>query len=689
MFLSGTLAHASEKKLTLNDESQSFSIGSHSYILQDKDSNLSVQDVILKYRNGKIKTQNDANLINFPLSSDAQWIIIPIYNNTDKSKWLLDMGSLSSGRSGIINKFFIYEASQRIVFLDGTTSSNRLDIIGDKKKLTEVKIPKNRESILIFFIEPAPYKKLILNPSLNPDKGSIVVNNQSLIEQAIPSIILISLAVIFTGFFVTKVTGFIPIIGYYGLVYFWYVFVETNVFVPLIGLATLATIFPMLLGVFILLSCLLIIPQNYSHNYLRLILLFLIGGNFITAFIISTTNIPSFSNNILLPEFFYCLSLFGCMVFLLKNKIKFYRPLMLCLFGWVSCILIAEIIMLSAIYNHIELNFFTIHADRVSLFFQLIFVFSGVLISIKGEHARQMSSVIRQTQKTQFLLKAKKGKDETDHSRLLRVIEREREIMEELRDRESERTEEMREAKIAADQANQAKSAFLAIVSHEIRTPMTGVMGMLRMLENTEMSEQQKEYLYTIKDSGDSMLALLNDILDFSKIEGGGLDLETIQFDLKRTMNGVTMLMKAHAEQKNIDLRLNMDSTIPTQLYGDPTRLRQILLNLIGNALKFTQKGQVTMAVESLDDESNASNLHTLKFSVTDTGIGISAEAMKNLFTPFSQADSSITRKYGGTGLGLSICKKLIEAMGGEITVNSIEGRGTTFSFILKLPSKK
>ena len=239
----------------------------------------------------------------------------------------------------------------------------------------------------------------------------------------------------------------------------------------------------------------------------------------------------------------------------------------------------------------------------------------------------------------------------------------------------------MRHAKIIADEANQAKSAFLAVVSHEIRTPMTGIMGMVKMLEDTELSDEQKDFILTIGDSGQAMLALLNDILDFSKIEDGAMDLETIEFDLRRVLNSVTMLMKAHSDQKNLQLILNIDDDIPQKLYGDPTRLRQIILNLVGNAIKFTSKGHIAIVAHY---EGNGKDDNSVQFEVSDTGLGISKEAQENLFTPFAQADSSISRRYGGTGLGLAICKTLVEAMGGTIGIKSREGAGSTFHF--KLP---
>ncbi len=315
----------------------------------------------------------------------------------------------------------------------------------------------------------------------------------------------------------------------------------------------------------------------------------------------------------------------------------------------------------------------------------VLLVLSGTWY-VRAGNMNLVREILRQTKRAEAVSKLKANKETADQARLLRVIEREREIMEDLRAREAERTEEMRMAKISADEANRAKSAFLAVVSHEIRTPMTGIMGMLRLLMDTQMTREQKDYAQTIQDSGDAMLALLNDILDFSKIEGGGLTLEAIDFDLHRVIGSVAMLMNGHASQRQIYLNTDIDVDAPRFLKGDPTRLRQVLLNLVGNAIKFTQRGGVTIRVRAGDQALASGGLLPITLSVSDTGIGISEEARKNLFNPFSQADSSIARKFGGTGLGLAICRRLIQAMGSEIELTSIEGQGTTFTFTLLMP---
>ena len=259
--------------------------------------------------------------------------------------------------------------------------------------------------------------------------------------------------------------------------------------------------------------------------------------------------------------------------------------------------------------------------------------------------------------------------------------------MNELRAREVEQNVKMREARDAADEANRAKSAFLAVVSHEIRTPMSGVLGMVRLLLETVLNPKQLEYAQTIQDSSDAMLALLNDILDFEKIEHDKMRLEHIDFDLHRLVQGVITLMQGHASAKKLDLKIEMEVSIPRYVIGDAVRLRQVLLNLVGNSIKFTTQGGVTLQIRTAPgaESTVSTNLHRILFSVKDTGIGISPEAQRNLFNPFSQADSSIARKFGGTGLGLAISQRLIEAMGGKIQIDSTPGEGAAFYFTLPM----
>lgn len=704
VFLGNATVHAQSNQgvgvIALNSEKASVSLERKIFLFEDKFGKYNLAAAWKEINNNPQKFLfNDARL-RLSSSSSAYWLLLRINNQSNTENWVLDFGDTYQGRSGFVKKIMAYDVSAKKVLLrifgeENTSQEKRDDLIESALML---ELPNGKTSHIMLYIEPAEKKPFIIAPNLIQktyyfssglnwlDRHNITIYSYigllfMMVAFALtyrkPHQIFGALFLLFglISYFVEnsvvyvdtpmpdRILFFSFILTQISLFYFFYNYFYDKLISPS-SIQKLSVIMPGL--AFIITNfALFAVPSDYSY----LVFLGAVLTVSLASFILFIVNLKSQ----ILTKYLSIFSGAAYFVFISLGAIVLEFPL------------------------NIDESFIIFGSVYAQLILSILLILS---MPIRRPASKKSAAPLSGIGKNVFNAGSnyKDSKDMVDRERLLRVLDRERELLEEARTREAQKTDEMRLAKEQADDANQAKSAFLAVISHEIRTPITGVLGMVKLLQETHLSDTQKDYAQTIQDSGDAMLALLNDILDYEKIESGKLDLEYISFDVARVMRGIERLMSGHAEAKNIELVLDIEPEVPRFVVGDPTRLRQVVLNLLSNAIKFTDYGEVSIFVKMIGTKSvDASNVsgatvlsgdlpvHSVYFGVQDSGIGISSEAQKNLFTPFTQAKAETTRKYGGTGLGLSICQKLINAMGGEISVSSKDGEGSTFFFTLDM----
>ncbi len=668
--------------IVLTDDMQALPIASRVFITPDPGNDLDAEEIVRRHLGNLRGRRETEDILNLGLDPSPMWLVFAVENAAKTQEWIVSFGRRGTGRLGFARHVRITEGLSKQVLLEAGQDGSAPVVSPVAGINVPFFVPSGRPALIVMRYVPEPGVPGTLDLRLASARESGgAATGMELETVLLAGFMAAAGCFLALGLLRNALTYgvFAALFATQGVMV---VFLSGNLvpsdpsLVDLLVFLWTAQIVAGLIGTLLFLD----VDQNDLGSYALCVVM---AATLVLCGVVSATILPDLSMS--LPMVRYGPPVMGMAAILgvsIAQAGAGKAGGWLYVTGWLFAAAGTATTM-AALAGAVPLSASALNAVLIAGLPQAALFGLAAIRRFGAQDREGQNLVAREKRDLETRLRQQQVKDSADQARLLHVIEREREIMTELRKREAQRGEEMRQARNAADEANRAKSAFLAVVSHEIRTPMTGVMGMIRFLLDTPLSKEQNEYARTVQDSGNTMLALLNDILDFEKIESGRMELETVDFGLRRIVNSITTLMSGHVAEKGIFLKAEVAPDVPELLRGDPTRLRQVILNLVNNAIKFTAKGGVTIHVRrsGVEHLPGGGVRHMLYFDVQDTGIGISPEAQQNLFNPFSQADSSIARKYGGTGLGLAICKRLVQAMGGSIGVSSTPGEGSVFFF--------
>lgn len=673
------------RPIFLSSKSSSYDIAPSAKIFEDASKQMSFAQVIAQFRAGQ-GTPASGNPVYLGYTQHGYWIVFGVFNrNQAKTQWTINFGTRMTGTIGVADRIAVFSdaSPDHPLMLDGRLAPYKQQVKGQERNAVPFNFEPNQGRIVGVYVEPAAGVPLAIDMHLEEPAVFTVAHDQYSLQANVVRAGAAGICILFLVFwFKYRQAAPVCLLAYAVAQYF--IFMTSDEIVPR-GNNTAAQYMELLhavAAVSALLLSRLVLFGREKKNKQRSILtgtaaaiaVLAVAGSLIDALSGPINTVLIRLLPVAVPALITAVGIFTVIKAERAQGIAYTFAWALLLGG--AAMTEAASSGISA-YSTSGINFywmcFVLHLSLLSF---------SALRNLTVTEAMHLHDVTEAKRRREEEMEMRKTKELADQTRMLGVLQREKELMADLRNREQERIQAMRRAKEAADSANKAKSDFLAVISHEIRTPMTGVMGMIRLLLDTPLNDKQKEYAKTIQYSGDALLTLLNDILDLSKVEEGKMTIENIDFDLNKLAESVVLLMSGRAEEKKIYLKAELDPECPTALKGDPTRLRQIMLNLISNAIKFTDKGGVTLIIKAHDKTAKKPRIY---FGVKDSGIGITEDVQKKLFQPYQQADSSTARKFGGTGLGLSICKRLVEAMGSSIQIASKMGEGTIFYFILSM----